>query len=120
MEMKVNPSQIIQGGLAALVAWLFRTVQQLTNEVAVLKAEVVNANDLILQDKNKFSGWNCWAGLHGVNIDMWGNMYRADCQFGGAIGNLERYKLPKEKILCGKERCSCLSDIYIRKENEKV
>ena len=82
----------------------------------ILNDEVVNANDLILQDKNKFSGWNCWAGLHGVNIDMWGNMYRADCQFGGAIGNLERYKLPKEKILCGKERCSCLSDIFIRKE----
>ena len=82
----------------------------------MLNDEIVNANDLILQDKNKFSGWNCWAGLHGVNIDMWGNMYRADCQFGGAIGNLERYKLPKDKILCGKERCSCLSDIFIRKE----
>lgn len=47
--MKVNPSQIIQGGLVALVAWLFRTVQQLTNEVAVLKAEVVNANDRLAE-----------------------------------------------------------------------
>ena len=44
-SIKINPSQILQGGLAALVAWLFRTVQQLTNEDAVLKAEVVNAND---------------------------------------------------------------------------
>ena len=90
--------------------------EELHRGAMMLNDEVVNANDLILQDKNKFSGWNCWAGLHGVNIDMWGNMYRADCQFGGAIGNLERYKLPKEKILCGKERCSCLSDIFIRKE----
>ena len=90
--------------------------EELHRGAMMLTDEVVNANDLILQDKNKFSGWNCWAGLHGVNIDMWGNMYRADCQFGGAIGNLERYKLPKEKILCGKERCSCLSDIFIRKE----
>ena len=89
--------------------------EELHRGAMMLNDEVVNANDLILQDKNKFSGWNCWAGLHGVNIDMWGNMYRADCQFGGAIGNLERYKLPKEKILCGKERCSCLSDIFIRK-----
>jgi organic radical activating enzyme len=90
--------------------------EELHRGAMMLNDEVVNANDLILQDKNKFSGWNCWAGLHGVNIDMWGNMYRADCQFGGAIENLERYKLPKEKILCGKERCSCLSDIFIRKE----
>ena len=49
MEMKVNPSQIIQGALAALVAWLFRTVQQLTNEVAVLKAEVINANERLAE-----------------------------------------------------------------------
>ena len=90
--------------------------EELHRGAMMLNDEVVNANDLIFQYKNKFSGWNCLAGLHGVNIDMWGNMYRADCQFGGAIGNLERYKLPKEKILCGKERCSCLSDIFIRKE----
>ena len=54
--MKVNPSQIIQGGLAALVAWLFRTVQQLTNEVAVLKAEIVNANDRLAEILTVISG----------------------------------------------------------------
>ena len=48
-SIKINPSQILQGGLAALVAWLFRTVQQLTNEVAVLKAEVTNANDRLAE-----------------------------------------------------------------------
>tara|TARA_B100001996_G_C18654733_1_gene590775 strand:- start:554 stop:1495 length:942 start_codon:yes stop_codon:yes gene_type:complete len=79
----------------------------------------VDANQLILDEKNKFRGWKCWAGLDGVNIDMWGNMYRADCQFGGPLGNLERYKLPTEPITCGKEICSCLSDIYIRKEQEE-
>lgn len=73
-------------------------------------------HEIILQGKNKFSGWRCWAGLDGVNIDMWGNLYRADCQYGGALGNLERYKLPKEELVCGKTVCSCLSDIYIRKE----
>src|SRR6056300_1223140 len=73
-------------------------------------------HEIILQGKNKFSGWKCWAGLDGVNIDMWGNLYRADCQYGGALGNLERYKLPKEELVCGKTVCSCLSDIYIRKE----
>jgi len=73
-------------------------------------------HEIILQGKNKFSGWRCWAGLDGVNIDMWGNLYRADCQYGGALGNLERYKLPSTEIVCGKTVCSCLSDIYIRKE----
>ena len=82
-------------------------------------AKDVDANELILEGKNKFVGWKCWAGIDGVNIDMWGNMYRADCQFGGAIGNLERYKLPTEPIVCGKSICSCLSDIYIRKEQDE-
>ena len=54
--MKINPSQIIQGGLAALVAWLFRTVQQLTNEVAVLKEEIVNANDRLAEVLTVISG----------------------------------------------------------------
>ena len=48
-NMKINPSQILQGGLDALVAWLFRTVQQLTNEVAVLKAEVTNGNERLAE-----------------------------------------------------------------------
>ena len=82
----------------------------------LLNNSVVTANEILLQEKNMFSGWKCWAGIDGVNVDMWGNLYRADCQFGGALGNLERYKLPTEPIVCGKSVCSCLSDIFIRKE----
>jgi|TARA_B110000977_G_scaffold164759_1_gene211504 organic radical activating enzyme len=82
----------------------------------LLDDKPVTANDLISTDRNKFQGWKCWAGLHMINIDMWGNMYRADCQEGGPLGNIERYKLPKETIICGKQSCACLSDIYLRKE----
>ena len=55
-SIKINPSQILQGGLAALVAWLFRTVQQLTNEVAVLKAEVTNGNERLAEVLTIVSG----------------------------------------------------------------
>ena len=40
MEAKINLSQILQGGLAALVGWLFKTVNDLQQEVATLKAQV--------------------------------------------------------------------------------
>ena len=40
MEAKVNLSQILQGGLAALVGCLFKTVNDLQQEVATLKAQV--------------------------------------------------------------------------------
>ena len=55
-SIKINLSQILQGGLAALVAWLFRSVQTLTNEVAVLKAEVTNANDRLAEIVTIVSG----------------------------------------------------------------
>jgi len=82
----------------------------------LLDGQEITANDLIIKEKNKFKGWDCYAGLHGINIDMWGQMYRADCQYGGNIGNLAEYELPKDVIPCGKDICSCLSDIYIKKE----
>ena len=55
-SIKIKPSQILQGGLAALVAWLIRTVQTLTNEVAVLKAEVTNANERLAEVVTIVSG----------------------------------------------------------------
>ena len=63
-----------------------------------LDEQPVTANDLIISGMNNFAGWKCWAGIDGVNVDMWGNLYRA------------------EPITCGKTVCGCLSDIYIRKD----
>jgi hypothetical protein len=39
MKAQVNLGQILQGGLAALVGWLFKTVNDLQQEVATLKAQ---------------------------------------------------------------------------------
>lgn len=78
----------------------------------------VNANDLIMTGKNNFKGWKCWAGLHMINVDMWGNVYRADCQQGGPIGNISSYQMASEPIVCNSEKCSCLSDLYLKKSTE--
>jgi hypothetical protein len=43
MKAQVNISQILQGGLAALVGWLFKTVNDLQQEVAVLRVQVDTA-----------------------------------------------------------------------------
>lgn len=75
----------------------------------------ITANELISQGLNRHQGWTCYGGLDMINIDMWGNMYRSDCQNGGALGNIERYGLPVIPITCERNVCSCLSDIYLRK-----
>ena len=48
MEAKVILSQILQGGLAALVGWLFKTVNDLQQEVAVLIVQINSAKDDLL------------------------------------------------------------------------
>jgi len=114
-----TPANYTQDQLDTIKNWPFFTNlpdAQLHRGELLLDDSPVTANDLITNDQNKFYGWKCWAGIDGINIDMWGNIYRADCQYGGALGNLERYKLPEKEIVCGKSVCSCLSDIYIRKE----
>tara|TARA_A100001234_G_scaffold218505_1_gene227624 strand:- start:5108 stop:5320 length:213 start_codon:yes stop_codon:yes gene_type:complete len=47
MKAQVNLSQILQGGLAALVAWLFKTVNDLQQSVATLNAQVLAYQDSI-------------------------------------------------------------------------
>ena len=45
MKATVNLNQILQGGLAGLVAWLFKTVNDLQQEVAVLIVQINDAKD---------------------------------------------------------------------------
>lgn len=40
MKATVNLSQILQGGLAALVGWLFKTVNDLQQSVAVYMVQI--------------------------------------------------------------------------------
>ena len=48
MKAQVNLSQVLQGGLAALVGWLFKTVNDLQQEVSVLKVQIDDAKEDLL------------------------------------------------------------------------
>jgi len=45
MKATVNLNQILQGGLAGLVAWLFKTVNDLQQQVAVLMVQISDAKE---------------------------------------------------------------------------
>lgn len=55
MKAQVNISQILQGGLAALVAWLFKTVNDLQQLAAVYQIQIdkleENIVDLAMREK---------------------------------------------------------------------
>lgn len=56
MKAKVDLSQILQGGLAGLVAWLFKTVNDLQQEVTALQVEVINSNNKLADVLNIIQG----------------------------------------------------------------
>jgi len=55
MKTTVNLSQILQGGLAALVGWLFKTVNDLQQSVAVYMVQIdkleQNIVDLAMRER---------------------------------------------------------------------
>jgi len=83
----------------------------------LLDGKLITANELVLQGLNKHKGWTCWAGLDMINIDYTGNVFRADCG-QGLLGTIKKFELPSTTLVCNKSLCSCLSDIYLRKQNE--
>ncbi len=55
MKAQVNLAQVLQGGLAGLVAWLFKTVNDLQQSVAVYMVQIErleqNMIDLALRER---------------------------------------------------------------------
>ena len=55
MKATINLNQILQGGLAALVGWLFKTVNDLQSQVAVLMVQIdkleQNVVDLAMRER---------------------------------------------------------------------
>jgi organic radical activating enzyme len=84
----------------------------------LLDGVLVTGNDIIIKNLNQHQGWSCWGGLDMISIDMWGDLYRSECRQGGSFGNLTQYTLPTEPITCNANKCSCLSDIYLKKESK--
>jgi hypothetical protein len=48
MKATVNLNQVLQDGLAALVAWLFQTVNQLQSQVAVYMVQIQKLEENIV------------------------------------------------------------------------
>jgi len=92
--------------------------QKLHRGNILLDGKEISANELILTEQNTHKGWRCWGGIDGIGIDQWGDVYRSDCLQGGNLGTIKDYCLPQDPIICGKDRCTCLGDIYLRKESQ--
>jgi MoaA/NifB/PqqE/SkfB family radical SAM enzyme len=72
---------------------------------------------LILENKNTFNQWQCWAGLEQMVVDAWGRVYRAHCRHNGFVGNLkdQQLKWPTEPLTCPVSHCRNNFDISATK-----
>lgn len=48
MKATVNLNQILQGGLAGLVAWLFKTVNDLQQQVAIYNIQIEKLEQVVI------------------------------------------------------------------------
>jgi len=79
--------------------------------------ELMRERKCLLEKQNNFKSWKCFAGLHSLIVDFTGDIYRGECHVGGSIGNIsdQKIKFPEKEIICTKNFCSCLTDLYIKK-----
>ena len=79
---------------------------------------VSSAHRFISDKTNDWSGWQCYAGVEQLIVDMDGSIYRGWCKEDGKIGNIEdsNLSLPMNPVICSKKMCHCNFDIMSTKE----
>lgn len=75
------------------------------------------AHSFISKNTNNWEGWDCYAGVEQLIVDMDGSVWRGWCRVGGRIGKISdpNLVLPSEPVVCNKNRCHCNYDIMSTK-----
>ena len=102
------------------------SVNKLDNVKILIKEDntqkIVNENTVYSTDDNNFLGWDCYAGIDTLSLDVNGNILPAYCYTGTkkTIGNwltddLAELHWPTDPMKCGDMKCVCVHDIRARK-----
>lgn len=79
---------------------------------------ILNGNRIVAERRNFFSGWECNVG-ESLFIDSRGSIRAASCGQGPNLGNIyRRIDLSGDTVICGKEQCTCGTDILITKKKK--
>lgn len=75
------------------------------------------ANQLINQNRNYFTGWQCDIGLESLFVHFNGSYRRGNCSQGGYLGWIQDPVLtwPTEPVICELAHCHCTTDITVSK-----
>jgi len=89
-------------------------------DIKILSGDHVEYTDyqtLVLEGRNKFKGYDCWAGVEQVIVDAWGRVYKGHCRQGGFMGNIKDKNIvwPSEPSACTLDICRNSFDILATK-----
>lgn len=52
------------------------------------REHITHFHKALLENKNTFRNWKCWAGLEQIIVDAYGKVYRGHCRTDGYLGNI--------------------------------
>ena len=84
--------------------------------------ETIEPNDLILNDNNKWKGWECSIGIEKLALRIDGEITRGSaCNVGESLGNWRTatdFNFPTQWAVCPKDACFCGTDISVSKQKK--
>lgn len=87
---------------------------EVTDDVGNKRLELIN--QLLIEEKNRFRGWFCYAGIETFFISHLGEVFGSFCKSNGSMGNIKTHiNYRSEPIICDKTMCDCRGDICVTK-----
>jgi MoaA/NifB/PqqE/SkfB family radical SAM enzyme len=76
----------------------------------------MNTDEIKSRNLNNWKNWQCYIGLDSLYIQHTGEIFRGNCMQGNSLGKIGgKINWPTEPIICPVNRCSCNSDMIVRK-----
>lgn len=94
----------------------YRGAMSVVDEANVV-GETLAAHRFISMKENNWSGWECYAGVEQIIVDMDGSIHRGWCKVGGNLGTIQNPTFTLEPVVCNKTMCHCNYDIMSTKVN---
>jgi len=103
------------------LAWLRERIPETTwQNIGIWDEDLtyreVNSDLMVSNNRNRFQGWTCFAGVDSLFIDFDGLLYKGVCQNDGSIGHIgEQIDFSNLATTCKKQWCTSNVDQTVRK-----
>jgi hypothetical protein len=80
---------------------------------------VLDAQQLINENKTNFFGWQCNIGLESLYVKFDGFVRSGNCITSPILGKIQdsdNILWPMQSIICKQKFCNCTTDVYISKK----